>query len=207
MRRERTQAVLTVLTFVVAVVVVLTRAGDAAPLRMNDYRVFGTGQSVWPLSEQMLFVMPVPAFSRPVRIRAVELRTVAGTGTFDHSDAYLLQFQDFDSYNGVKLTTQAGLDAYTGTAENGTQHRALDALRVQKSDNQLSLVIPVNIHSPGCHEAQVILHVSADDGSMHTFPTRWFVTVDTGVSKSKGLNFCAGPLKRTPVTPTPAPTV
>jgi len=148
------------------------------PLRMNDYEGFGNGQSVWHVSQQMLWVVPVPEFNQPVRIRAVELHTVYSTGTFDRPDAYLLLFPPGDYYSGVQLTTQAGLDVYAG----GLPHAPLDKLRVQKLDNELSIVIPVNIHQPGCHEAQLVLEVSTDDVALHTLGPLWFVTIDTGRS-------------------------
>jgi hypothetical protein len=188
----RAQTAATLLVLAAAISVPFIR-GDSQALRMNDYAGFGDGQSLWTLSEQRLFVAPVPAFNQPVRIRAVELRTVYSQGQFDRPDAYLLEFQDADFYDGVKLTTEAGLDAYTNTAEHTPRREPLDSRRVQALDNQLSIVIPVNIHSPGCHEAQIVLKVSTNDGALHSLATRWYVAVDTGVSEGSDFNLCARP--------------
>jgi hypothetical protein len=191
-RAQRVQGALTLLTLVLALIVAVARGGE--PLRMNDYGGFGDMQSVWPLGQQRLFVVSVPAFNQPVRLRAVELRTVYSIGDFDRPAAYLLQFHDQDHYGGVQLTTEAGLDAFTTTALHPPRHAPLDALPVQKLDNHLNIVIPINIHQPGCHEAQIVLRVATSDGSVHTLATRWFVGVDTGISRSgSGNDMCAGP--------------
>jgi hypothetical protein len=166
---------------------------------MNDYGGFGAGQSVWPAGKPMLFVVPVPAFNQPVRIRSVELRAVFGSAPFaPPTAAYLLQYLDQDYYGGPEPTTEAGLDAYTSTALHTPLRERLDAVKVQKTDKRRFIVIPLNSDLPGCHDAQVVLHVSTSDGSTHTFTTRWFVGLDTGISRDNGDNMCAGPSRPAP---------
>jgi hypothetical protein len=192
----RAQVSLTAVTVLAAVFVLVVRLGST-PLRMNDYEGFGNGQSVWQVSRQMLWVVPVPTFNQPVRIRAVELRTVYTTGQFDRPTAFVLQFPAGDYYSGVQLTTPAGLDVYAG----GLPHVPLGKLQVQQLDNQLSIVVPVNIHQPGCHEAQLVFKVSTDDGAVHTLATHWYVTIDNGISDGEDDNMCARPRPVPTVTP------
>jgi len=169
--------------------------GGAGPPKMNDFNAYELDQSVWEFEHPMLFVMPVPVFSMPVRITRVELQAVNSTGTFDPPAAYLLVFPPGQYYQGTKLT-------YELTPSNiaGAGREPLGKRRVSTADNSLSLVIPVNIHLRGCHEAQVVLDVKDADGHTYRLRTRWFVGVDTGVSKKKDLNACAGP------APAPTPT-
>lgn len=162
---------------------------------MNDYTPFAIGQSLWHFRQQMLLVVAVPAFSQPVRIREVELRPVHSVGHFDRSDAYLLAYSGTLYYTGGHLTYSLNSSAVAGS----TRER-IDAREVQGLNNQLSLVIPVNINQPGCHQAQVVLHVTTRDGRAHAFPTRWYVSIETGISKVEGDNACAGP------EPIPVPT-
>jgi len=170
-----------------AAAMVLVSCGTASPpLRMNDYQGFSVGQSHWHLRTPMLLVMPVPSFNQPVRIRDVELRTVFSSGQFDHQRSYLIEFSKGEFYRGGKLTYQAGLDRYSG----GATREELDSRPLQELVNELSLVIPVNIGQPGCHEAQVVLHVTTTDGKPHTLITRWYVGINTGVNKLDGHNMC-----------------
>lgn len=172
-------------------------------LTMNDYVPTGAAQRVWPFHEQMFFVLPVPTFNVPVRIRSVELRTIHSVGQFDPPAAYLLRFSGGgDYYKGYRLAYKAGLDLYAGSAVR----MPLDASPVQKLDQYLTLVVPVNINERGCHEAQVVLHVTTSDGHSHTRRTRWYVALDTGVSKTDGDNYCAGPRDNpSPVATSPPP--
>jgi len=181
----------------------LTACGNAAmPLRMNDYNAIALRQSLWHFRHQMFLVVPTPAFNQPVRIRSVELQTVYSTGQFDRADAYLLVFTGSNSYHGPMLTDENALSAY---AEASEPHPPLDSRVVQKLDNQLSIVIPVNINQRGCHEAQVIFHVTTADGSSHTRAAHWYVALDTGISKSKDFKKCEGPqAKPTPSASHPA---
>lgn len=174
-----------------AAAMALASCGSAsAPLRMNDYQGFAVGQSQWHLRTPMLLVMPVPSFNQPVRIRDVELRTVFSSGQFDHQKSYLIEFSTGNFYRGGKLSYQAGFNLYAGGV---TTREELDSRPLQKLVNELSLVIPVNIGQPGCHEAQVVLHVTTADGNPHTLVTRWYVGINTGVNKLDGHNMCAGP--------------
>lgn len=139
--------------------------------------------------------MPVPAFSEPVRIRDVELRTVHSVGQFDHPDAFYLVFSDDRFYGhfegsarviGLQLTDQLQPRDIAGSVRE-----PLGARLVQKLDNQISIVIPVNIHQPGCHEAQIVFHVTTSDGSEHALTTRWYVGLDTGKTPGDGFDMCA----------------
>jgi len=172
---------------------------------MNDYQGNSIGQAEWPLGRQEFLVMPAPAFNRPVHIISIELRTVYSVGLFDHPNAYYLAYSDDRFYGhfegrarvvGLQLTDQL---QPTDTADSIPQ--PLDARTVQKLNNQLSIVIPVNIHEPGCHEAQVVFHVTTRDGTRHALPSGWYVTLDTGSSPGDGLNFCSPNARR------PTPTV
>ena len=201
-RAHRLQGFLTALVALAAELVVVV-GGRGAPLRMNDYEGTGIGQSLWPLGREELLVMPVPEFNQPVRIRAVELRTVYSVGQFDHPDAFYLAFSGDRFYGhfmgkarviGLQLTERLNDDDVSGSTPE-----PLGARRVQNLDNHLSLVIPVDMHQPGCHEAQVVFLVTTSDGTEHTFPSRWYVTVDTAVSQIDGDDMCAGPR--------PAPTI
>jgi len=170
-------------------------AAGSPPLRMNDYRGNGTSQAHWPLGRQMFLVMPVPAFNEPVHIRDVQLRTVHSVGKFDHPDAYYLSFGDDRFYGHFEGNTRViGLQLTYQLQANdtaGAVHQALSAREVQKLDNQLSIVIPVNIHQPGCHEAQIVFQVVTSDGTEHALPTDWYVGLDTGSTPGNGLDMCA----------------
>lgn len=161
--------------------------GGEPPPKMNDYKLYAVGQSRWQVGHQMYLVLGVPAFTRPVRIRSVELRPVFSTGQFDHPNAYLLVYYGSLFYNGQKLGYS--LDP---TVLAGSHRQALDSIRIGKPDNQLSLVVPVNIHQTGCHEAQLVLHVTTADGEARVYPTRWYVGLDTGISKVDEENGCDG---------------
>jgi hypothetical protein len=173
---------------VVTAVLLAASCGGGTPLRMNDYTSFSIGQSLWHFRQQMLLVVAVPAFNQPVRIRAVELRPVHRSGQFDRSEAYLLAYSGTLYYTGGHLTYSLARSAIAGS----TRER-IDSRQVQGLDNQLSLVIPVNTSESGCHQAQVVLHVTTRDGGAHALPTRWYVSIDTDVSKVKGDDACAGP--------------
>jgi hypothetical protein len=155
---------------------------------MNDYTPYDIGQSLWHFGHPMLLVLAVPSFSESVRIRSVELRTVQGAGQFARPDAYLLEYSSDLYYKGEQLT-------YSLNPANvaGANREPLDSRQVQKLDNQLSVVIPVNIAEKGCHEAQVVFRVKTRDGTTHTLATRWYVTLDTAISKVTRDNDCAGP--------------
>lgn len=208
-RAHRVQGLLTVLVTLAAGLVVLV-GGGPTPLRMNDYEGTGIAQAVWPLGREELLVMPVPAFNQPVRIRGVELRTVYSVGHFYHPDAFYLAFSGDRFYGhfmgkarviGLQLTEHLG-----ETDISGSTAEPLNSRLVQNLDNHLSLVIPVNIHQPGCHEAQVVFHVTTSDGTAHTLPSRWYVAVDTGVSQSEGDDMCAGPRPAPMATESATPT-
>jgi hypothetical protein len=176
----------------------LVVAGCAAtPLpKMDDYRSNAIGQSLWHFRKPMYWVVGVPTFTQPVRIRFIELRSARGSTPFDPPEAYLLVYYASLYYNGAKLTY--GLDP---TVLAGSHRQALDSIPIRKLDNQLSIVIPVNVNQPGCHEAQIVFHVTTGDGQDRVYPARWYVTLDTGISKVEGNNGCAGPRP----TPLPAP--
>lgn len=156
---------------------------------MDDYRGNGIGQSVWDFGRQMFWVVGVPTFTRPVRIRSVELRPLFGSVPFDRPDgAYLLVYYGSLHYNGLQLTYRLN-----PTVIAGSHRQALDSIPIQKLNNQLSIVIPVNIHQRGCHQAQLVFHVTTSDGKERVYPARWYVVLDTGVSTAQGDNECARP--------------
>lgn len=197
----RLQGLATSLALLAAVVVVLVRS-NGTPLRMNDYQSFGEGQSLWQVSKPMAWVVPVPAFNEPVRIRSVQLRPVDGSRPFDRPDVYLLRFHDQDFYGGATLSTEAGVNAYASTALHRPDRLPLDRLRVNRLDSHLSIVVSLNFHEPGCHEAQLVFNVSTADGAVHTLLSRWYVAVDTGISEEHGLDMCGPPRPRPTVSPT-----
>jgi hypothetical protein len=181
----------------IATATMLVAGCGAKPLpRMDDYRPNGIGQSVWHFRQQMYWVVGVPTFTQPVRIRSVELRTVEGSAPFDRPEAYLLVYYGSLYYNGAQLTY-----VLSPTVLAGSRRQALDSISIRKLDNQLSIVVPVNVNQSGCHEAQLIFHVTTSDGQERVYPARWYVTLDTGISKVEGDNGCAGPRPRS----TPAP--
>lgn len=182
----------------IAACLVSCGGGDARP-KMNDYRGFEQDQSLWPFEHQMLAVLPVPSFTVPVRILRVDLRTVNSAGQFDSPDAFILVYQRGLSYAGPRLTYQLQPSDTAGSTQ-----QPLNKREVSHVGNDLNLVVPINIHVRGCHEAQIVLEVQAQDGRRYTMPTRWFVGVDTGVSNKSGFNACAGPLPK-PSTSATAP--
>ena len=155
---------------------------------MKDYEGVDEGHEGWHVSEPWEFIMPVPTFNQPVRIRAVELRTVFSSGPFDRPDAYLLVFPGNSYYRGDHLVEQAGANHFLA----GAIRVGLGSRTVHKLDNSLSIVIPLDIHQPGCHEAQIIFRVTTSDGTTRTLATRWYASLDTGGHRTQGYNECAG---------------
>lgn len=168
-----------------AAAALMAACAQSPPIHMNDYEQLGEAQRLWPFQQQMLMVMPVPAFNLPVHIRDVQLRTVAGSGQFDHPAAFLIRYSNGGFYTGAHLTYALSPDS-----TEGSKRESLSKSRVHQLDNHLSIVIPVNIHSSGCHEAQIVLRVATEDGHVHALPTRWYVALDTGVTKSQGIHLC-----------------
>ncbi len=169
----------------------------ASPLpKMDDYRPNAIGQSFWHFHKPMYLVVGVPTFTQRVRIRSIELRVALGSAPFDPPNAYLLVYGGSLYYNGAQLTY-----ALDPVVLAGSRRAALDSVPIQKLDNQLSIVVPVNVNQPGCHEAQIVFHVRTSDGHDRVYPARWYVTLDTGISKVEGDNGCAGPRS----TPQPSP--
>jgi len=144
----------------------------------------------------MYLVVGVPAFTQPVRIESVELRTARNSAHFDPPDAYLLVYYGSLYYNGAELTY-----ALDPAVLAGSHRQALNSIPIRKLNNQLSIVIPVNISEPGCHQAQIVFHVRTSDGQDRIYPARWYVTLDTGISKVEGENGCAGPRDVPPPNP------
>ena len=164
---------------------------------MNDYRQFAVGQSLWRLHRQMYWVVAVPAFSQPVHIDSVELLGKLNSPAFDRPSAYLLVYSGSLYYNGSQLSY-----ALDSTVIAGARRQPLNSVRVQKLNNQLSIVVPVNINAAGCHEAQLVFDVTTSDGHVRRYPARWYVALDTGVSKVQGEDACAGPQPRASGSPT-----
>jgi hypothetical protein len=155
---------------------------------MDDYRPNALGQSRWHFGQPMYWVVPVPTFTQPVHIRSIELRVARGSAPFDRPDAYLLVYYGSLYYNGPQLTY-----ALDPSVLAGSHRQALDSIPIQKLNNQVSVVIPVNVSQPGCHEAQIFFHVTTSDGHQRVYPARWYLTLDTGISKVERNNGCAGP--------------
>jgi len=148
---------------------------------MDDFEGMGTVHGTWQFGRPMWMVMPVPSFDHAVRITDLTFETVSGGGTITRTDPQLLVLSA-GPYRGLTLAYY--LD------KQGGQLVPFDKLTIEPGvHRELQLVALLNSPTPGCHEARLVLTVKAGD-SRRTFRPRYYVGLDTGLSKGQGEHHC-----------------
>jgi hypothetical protein len=130
----------------------------------------------------MYYVLPLPRFTAPVRIDGVSLRTVSGVGAFRTPSVQLLILPN-PPYRSERL-------AYGPINTEGGEFVSLNREIPVGTNAEIRLVVSVNLDSPGCHEAQVLLKFHHGDASQEAV-LPWYVGLDTGSHRGPPQNICA----------------
>lgn len=129
----------------------------------------------------MYYVLPLPRFSAPVQIDSVSLRTVSGVGNFREPSVRLLILPN-PPYRSELL-------AYDPINTEGGEFVGLDRTIPVGGNADIRLVLSIDIASPGCHEAQIVLRFHHGDRSQ-TSVLPWYVGLDTGGHQGPPQHIC-----------------
>jgi len=129
----------------------------------------------------MYYVLPLPRFSAAVRIDGVSFRTVSGVGDFRVPSVKLLILPN-PPYHSELL-------AYGPIDTEGGEFAGLDRTIPVGGNAGIRLVVSVDISSPGCHEAQIVLRFHHGDAAQ-TAVLPWYVGLDTGGHSGPPQHIC-----------------
>lgn len=153
--------------------------GGPPPITVNTYQPFEFTQGLWHPGRLLFFVVPLPRFSRSVRLVAVRLVPTARSLAFEDTTGARLLVLDHARYNGAPLS-------YGPLNLDGGVTVDLSSRVIKPAVNaDLQVAIPVDAPTAGCHEASVAFDYTAD-GKRRTVVTKWFVAIDNNYRVAEG---------------------
>lgn len=168
----------------------LTSCGvGAPPIKVDTYQPFEFTQGLWHPGRSLFFVVPLPRFSRSVRIVGVRLTPTDHSPPFATTNGARLLVLDHAMYNGAPLN-------YGPLNLDGGVTVDLSSRVIKPAVNaDLQVAIPIDAAHPGCHEASVAFDYVADR-QHRSASTRWFVAIDSNYRDSKGHlgSWCEAPV-------------
>ncbi|MDQ1685336.1 MAG: hypothetical protein QOC82_2073 [Frankiaceae bacterium] len=156
-------------------------SGTSGRVKVDPYNLLEFAQARWQLGRPMYYLPPLPRFSAPVRIDGVSLRTVSGVGEFRPPSVQLLIVPN-PPFHGEHLT-------YAPINTEGGTLVGLDRAIPVGGNANIRLVVSVNIGTPGCHEAQLVLRFHHGDTAQSAV-LPWYVGLDTGTHTGPPQHIC-----------------